>query len=233
MLFPSPSDDPILNELLSMPWEKVGEHVGGIDFFRRSLPLPEYKSHVVKHMPSSSAMYRPFWLKDMPQDPDDPASISHVLCSGGLYYGNSAPNFKLPHLTALLSMSDGVLVEPQGLVYHGMGSLYGKGVIVMKKDGDLVHVSEIGVEHPGLQIQQIGKFPGLHFRVDESGIWHRTKHPEDCDCGEDHNDHIRLLGRVDAGLSDGRFVRHDKMVYVERGVDPSSDTSAIPNETSL
>lgn len=229
-LFPDPNDDPILNELLSMPWEMIGEHIGGIDFFRRSLPLPEYRSHVAKHMPSSSAMYRPFWLKDMPQDPDDPASISHVLCSGGLYYGNSAPNFTLPHLTELLSASDGILIEPQGLVYHGMGPLYGKGVIVMKKDGDLVHISGIGVEHPGLQIQRIGKFPGLHFRVDEAGTWHRTKHPEDCDCGEDHDDHIRLLGRVDAGLSDGRFVRHDKLIYVEKGIDPCSDASTISSD---
>jgi hypothetical protein len=218
ILFPSPSDDPILRELLSMPWEKAGEFVGGIDFFRRSLPLPEYETNVKKRMHSSSAMYRPFWLKDFPQDPHDPVSISHVLCSGGLYYGQSELIFALPHLTALLSTSDGVLVEPQGLVYHGMGSLYGKGVIVMKKDGDLFHVSELGVEHPGLQIQGIGKFPGLHFRVDASGIWHRVAHSEDCDCGDDHNDHIRLLGRVDAGLADGSFVKREERVYVEQGV---------------
>lgn len=230
MLFPDRTDDPVLDELLSMPWEKIGESVGGIDFFRRSLPLPEYSSHVVKHMPSSSSMYRPFWLKDFPQDPHDPASISHVLCSSGLYYGSSAPTFTLPNLTALLSKFDGVLVEPQGLVYHGMGSVYGKGIIVMKKDGNLVHVSELGVEHPGLQIRKIGKFPGMHFRVDESGIWRRTDHPENCDCGDDHSDHISLLGRVDAGLSDGSFHTQDEKVYVEHGVDPRSDTAAILGE---
>lgn len=232
-LFPGPSDDPILNELLAMPWEKIGELVDGIGSYGRSLPIPEYNLHVVKHMPASSAMYRPFWLRDVPQDPDDPASISHVLCGGGLYHGSSALTFDLPHFTALLSACDGVLVETQGLVYYGMGSRYGKGVIVMKKGGDVVHVSEIGVEHPGLQIKGIGKFPGVHFRVDECGTWHRLEHPDDCDCGDDHNDHIRLLGRIDAGLSDGSIVKHGASVYVERGVDPRSDASALPREDAL
>lgn len=229
-LFPCPDDDPILNELLAMPWEQIDKGVGGIGFFRRSLPLPEYKQHVVKHMPPSVAMYRHFWLKDVPQDPNDSASLLHVLCSARLYHGSSALTFELPHLAELLSTCDGVLVEPPGLIYHGMGSLYGKGVIVMKKGEGLIHVSEIGVEHPGLQIREIGKFPGVHFRVEDCGTWHRTKHPEDCDCGDDHHDHILILGRIEAALSDGLIVKFEERVYVEQGVDPNSDLSALPRE---
>jgi hypothetical protein len=113
-----------------------------------------------------------------------------------------------------------------------MGSLYGKGLIVMKKGDGLVHVSELGVHHPGLQIQEFGKFPGLHYRIEDCGTWHRTNHPEDCDCGGDHNDHILVLGRVNAALSDGLIFKLDERVYTEQGVDPSSDATALPQETS-
>lgn len=232
-LFPSPSEDPILNELLAMPWEQIDKGDSGIGIFKRSLPLPEYQQHVTKHMPSSAAMYRPFWLKDVPQDPSDPATVLHVLCSARLYHGSSSLTFELPHLTALLSACDGVLVEPQGLIYHGMGTLYGKGLIVMKKADSLIHVSEIGVEHPGLQVQGIGKFPGIHFRVGDGGTWFRAKHPEDCNCGEDHLENILVLGRVDAALSDGSIFKIDKRVYAEQGVDPSSDASALLSEDSI
>lgn len=229
-LFPSPNDDPILSELLAMPWEQINQGIGGIGFFRRSLPLPEYNQSILKHMPPSAAMYRPFWLKDVPQDPNDSVILSHVLCSARLYHGSSALTFELPHLTELLLVCDGVLVETQGLIYHGMGSLYGKGVIVMKKGNGLVHVSELGVKHPGLQLQEFGKFPGVHFRVDESGTWHRAKHSEDCDCGDDHHDHIHVLGRVEAGLSDGSIIKLNERVYAEQGVDPCSDASALHRE---
>jgi hypothetical protein len=175
-------------------------------------------------------MYRHFWLKDIPQDPEDTAHISHVLCSNGLYYGSSSLNLALPNLTKLLTKFDGVLIEPQGLTYHGMAPVYGKGIIIMKKAGDLLHISEIGLEHPGLQIHQIKKFPGLHFRVDDFGTWHRTSHLEDCDCGHDHNDHLRLLGRVDEGLSDGRIAQQEENIYAELGVDPQSDLAAIAQD---
>ena len=227
-LFPGRGDDPILDELLSMPWVKISEFAGGIDFFKRSLPLPEYDTYIVKHMPPSSAMYRPFWLKDFPQDPDDPATITHILCTDGRYHGKSDLTFTLPRLTELLLGFDGFIVEPQSLVYHGMGSLYGKGIIVMKKDTDLVHVSELGVEHPGLQIKRIGKFAGMHFRIDDSGTWHQVDHADNCECGDDHSEHIRLLGRVEAGFSDGSFLKNDARVYAEHGLDPRSDSSAIP-----
>jgi hypothetical protein len=222
VLFPNRSEDPILDELLSMPWEKADRSAEGIDFFRRSLPLPEYDPPLVKHMPPSAAMYRPFWLKDLSQNP---TSISHVLCSDGLYHGSSTVTFTLPHLTALLSDCDGVHVEPRGLVYHGMAPLYGKGILVMRKDINLVHVSEIGIEHPGLKIGQIGKFPGIHYRVDETCTWHRIEHPENCDCGDSHEDHIALLGRVDTGLVEDRFNRQDENVYAEKGVDLHSDSA--------
>ena len=227
-LFPEPSDDPIFGELLAMPWEKIGRSDGPIDFYQRALDLPEYAPHIVKHMPPSTAMYRPFWLVDTPQDPTDPAVVVHIHCGSALFHGSSELSFSLPYVSKLLMSHDGLMVEPDGLVYHGMGSLYGKGVIVMKKEGGLVEVCEFGVEHPGLQIHGLGKFPGMHYRVDAAGLWHRATQPDDCDCGSDsHDDHIRLLGRIDAGLEEGFIVADSPRVYLQQGVIRESDAAVI------
>lgn len=227
-LFPEPSDDPVFGELLAMPWEKIGRSDGPIDFFRRALDLPEYAPHIVKHMPPTTAMYRPFWLVDTPRDPNDPAVVVHVLCGSALFHGSSELSFSLPNISKLLMSHDGLMVEPDGLVYHGMGVLYGKGIIVMRKENGLVQVSEFGVEHPGLQIHGVGKFPGMHYRVDAVGLWHRATQPDDCDCGSDsHDDHIRLLGRVDAGLKEGFIVLDSPRVYLQQGMARASDAAAL------
>jgi len=227
-LFPEPGEDPIFGELLAMPWEKIGRSDGPIDFFQRALDLPEYTPHIVKHMPPATAMYRPFWLADAPQDPADPAVVVHVLCGSALFHGSSELCFSLPNVSKLLATHDGLMVEPDGLVYHGMGELYGKGVIVMKKESGLIEVCEFGVEHPGLQIHGLGKFPGMHYRIDEQGLWHRATQADDCDCGSDaHDDHIRLLGRVDTGLKEGFIALDSPRIYLQQGLARATDPAVL------
>jgi hypothetical protein len=137
-------------------------------------------------------------------------------------------NLHLPHISALVDATDGLIVEPNGLVYHGMGSMYGKGVQVSKKAGDVVEVCELGVDHPGLAIRDIGRFPGLHYRVAPDGTWARLLHPDDCDCGtDDHERHIRLLGRIEAALAEGFISMLEPNVYMQRGLARSSDPNLL------
>jgi len=227
-LFPEPTEDPIFKELLAMPWEKVGDLGPGIDAFRRSLALPEYKSHVTKHMPANSAMYRRFWLIDVPRDPADTARLNHVLCGSALYHGTSELQLSLPRISQLLSDSDGLIVESDVLIYHGMGTTYGKGVMVRKKDDGIIQISEFGVEHPGLQIRGTGVFPGIHYRIEADGTWQRVVQPEDCDCGTDaHEEHVRLLGRVEDGMEHGYIIMSEPGIYLQQGVTRASDPAVL------
>lgn len=226
-LFPEPDVDPVFSDLLAMPWVRVGPEDDSIPFFRRSLPLPEYKLHVRKHMPSTSAMYRSFWLGDL-RDPADPERLTYILCGAGVYHGTSPKRTSLPLFTQILESCDGVVVEVDGLVYYGHRGKYVKGVIAKKVDRDLVAVCEIGVYHPGLKIQDIGVFQGWHFRFKSDGVWLREAHEDDCDCGSDeHDEQLKLLGRVEECLADGSIEHHSSGFYLERGVRRESDRSLM------
>lgn len=226
-LFPEPNVDPVFSDLLAMPWVRVGPEDDSLPIFKRSLPLPEYRLHVRKHMPPTAAMYRPFWLGDL-RDPTDPERLTHFLCGAGIYHGTSSTPSSLPLLTRILESCDGIVVELDGLVYFGGRGQYVKGVILKKVEQDLIAVCEIGVEHPGLQIKNIGVFQGWHFRVNADGVWLREAHQDDCDCGsEEHNEQLRLLGRVEECLDNGSIQHHSSGFYVERGVRRDSDRSLM------
>ncbi len=234
-LFPEPSEDPIYRELLAMPWEKL-RHLpdDGLEVFRRSLQLPEYAYYLQKHMPSRSAMYRPFWSKDLPPPPGHPTAmivqIAHVLCSSALYHGSSASSFVLLELNKLVKEHEEISIELDGLVYHGMGTRYGKGVGIVKTSGDIVCVFEYGVDHPGLRIMNFGRFYGIHYRIDNNGAWERVLHEDDCKCGSDHAENFSLLGRVDLALKDGWLECVEPGLYVQKGIDPASDSKATWGE---
>jgi hypothetical protein len=234
-LFPEPSDDPVFRELLAMPWEKM-RHVPDdiLEAFKRTLELPEYSSHLQKHMPARSAMYRPFWTRDLPPPPGHQATtagqMTQVLCGTSLYHGSSRPRFLLPNIAKLLATCEEISIEFDGLVYHGMGCIYGKGVGIVKMAGDIVCVFEYGIEHPGLRIMNIGRFYGMHYRINEDGIWERITHEEDCKCGSEHAENFSLLGRVDLALKDGWIRCVEPGLYVETDVDPTSDKRATWGE---
>ena len=231
-LFPEPSDDPVYRELLAMPWEKMSQIPGdGLEAFMRSLELPEYSNHLRKHMPTESAMYRPFWTRNLPPLPDClTANVVHILCGSSLYHGFGAPRVILPHLNKLLEEYDEISIELDGLVYHGMGTRYGKGVAISKLPGNIVSVFEYGVDHPGLRIMKIGKFYGMHYLINKNGAWERVKHKDDCMCGSAHSENFELLGRVDLSLENDELERVLPDLYVQKGVDPNSDLLATWGE---
>lgn len=232
-LFPEPSDDPVYRELLAMPWEKM-RHVPneGLEAFRRSLELPEYSYYLQKHMPPRSAMYRQFWTRDLPPPPtcQPGIQIAQILCSSSLYHGASASRLILPELTKLLEEYDEISIELDGLVYHGMGTRYGKGVGIVKVSTDVVCVFEYGIDHPGLRIMEIGRFYGLHYRVKNNGGWERVPHEGDCTCSSDHAENFNLLGRVDLSLKGGALEPLEPGLYMQKGVDRSSDPRATWGE---
>ncbi|QTK47156.1 FRG domain-containing protein [Xanthomonas euvesicatoria] len=226
-LFPDPNIDPIYAELLAMPWEKIEIQTEGIEAFRRALALPEYDLYVRKHMPASAAMYRHFWLLDLPHDPDDKTSLLHVLCGSAIYHGSSEKPIKLTKITELISKFDGILIELDGLIYFGMQTTYGKGVLAIKREPNLVAVCEIGIEHPGLQIHDCGLFRGIHYHIDAQGSWSRAHHPDDCDCGLEHDESFRLLGRINDAIEEGFITIDSTGAYIQQGIKRASDAVAV------
>lgn len=230
-LFPEPSEDPVYRELLAMPWEKM-RHIpdDGLEAFRRSLELPEYSYNLRKHMPPESAMYRPFWTRNLPTPPGcltaTVTQIVQILCGSSLFHGVGASRVILPHLNKLLEECDEISIELDGLVYHGMGTRYGKGVGIAKLPDNIVSVFEYGVDHPGLRIMGIGRFYGMHYRIKENGGWVRVLHKDDCTCGSEHAENFELLGRVDLSLEDGTLERVEPGLFVQKGVAPTSDLRA-------
>jgi hypothetical protein len=234
-LFPGPSDDPVYRELLAMPWEKM-RHIpdGGLEAFRRALELPEYSYNLRKHMPPESAMYRPFWTKDLPSPSGYQTAtgtqIYQILCGSSLYYGVSAPRVALLYIEKLLLECSEISIELDGLVCHGMGTRYGKGVGIVKITKDIVCVFEYGVEHPGLRILGVGRFYGMHYRINRNGEWERVPHEDDCPCGSEHAENLEVLARIDRSLEDGDLECFETGLYVQKGVTPTSDLRATWGE---
>ncbi|MBD9437341.1 hypothetical protein IB223_14655 [Pseudoxanthomonas sp. PXM03] len=217
-LFPEPEDDPIFSELLAMPWEKIGTMGGGIDAFARSLPIPEYQPHLRKIMPPESAFHRPFWISDLSPPPGQqgqPRRQVHIRCGSAAYHGSAPVPNLLRQIMRLLEESDEVIIETDALVYHGMGTTYGKGIAVIKTSDDLLEVFEFGVDHPGLRLERAARFPGLFYSVDVNGVWHRKIHAEDCSCGDPHEGNLRILGIVNELLEDGSIRLSEPGLYLD------------------
>ncbi|HCC6342179.1 FRG domain-containing protein [Citrobacter amalonaticus] len=235
-LFPDPSEDPVYRELLSMPWVKMRYLPNeGLEAFQRSLELPEYSCHLQKRMPPRIAMYRPFWSRDLPSRPGYEtvvaSEIVQILCGSSLYHGSSDPCFNLPEINRLLEKYNEISIELDVLVYHGMGTQYGKGVGIVKMPEDIICVFEYGIEHPGLRIMNIGRFPGMHYRINSNGCWERVVHEEDCKCGSEHIDNVCLLGRVDISLRDGLLSNVGSDLYIQKGIELTSDPLATWGES--
>ncbi|WP_223162366.1 hypothetical protein [Salinicola halimionae] len=95
---------------------------------------------------------------------------------------------------------------------------------------DTVCVFEYGIHHPGLRIKEIGRFPGLHYRINNGGEWERITHEDDCACGSDHVENFCLLGRVEISLKDGWLNYVEPGLYVQQGIERTSDPRATWGE---
>ena len=76
----------------------------------------------------------------------------------------------------------------------------------------------------------MGRFSGLHYRIDDNGRWERVIYEEDCKCSADHIENICLLGRIDISLKNGLLENVSSHLYLQKGIDPTSDILATWGE---
>ena len=211
-LFPSSREDPMLRALLGLPWKKI-EHPDnteekGLLMFRRALDLPEYHESFVKIAGPGTAFFQGARVADC-------GSIDGVKYGGiavrvpeVTIFGTAdeAP-LCFPKINELLAEHRSVAFEIDELIQHvNMRGkvLYQKGVVVIAHEPKLIELSELMVEHPGLDMTAAGVNKGWFYRVDDNGTWTREVNSEQCDCGNDraHLRHVSALHIIEAYLAE-------------------------------
>lgn len=206
-LFPSSSEDPILKELLGLPWreiEDVRDPNCDIPVFRRTLELPEYHDSYLKNMSPSTALYRGGKIAEqfdsidtLRGKLDDGVTI---ISPNIIIFGTANDNspLRLPKIERILEGKNYVAFEVDELIKHvnkDFQTVYQKGIGVISHEPDVIEVCELVVMHPGMDMQKAGFRLGWFYRKNSDGVWLREKRDEECGCGYDkhHKRNISAL----------------------------------------
>lgn len=208
-LFPSRKDDPLLRALLSLPWKKI-ENQGkdiGLLFFCRALDLPEYHESFVKISAEGTAFFQGAKVAQRGSIDGIPYSGTTVPMPEIVIFGSAdeAP-LRFPEIEKLLAEHRSVAFEIDELIQHPTmrgRTLYQKGIAAIAHEPTLVQVSELLVEHPGLDLTRAGINPGWFYRIGGDGLWRREAHSEECDCGHEktHLRHISAMHIIEYHLA--------------------------------
>ncbi|HDW1745194.1 TPA: FRG domain-containing protein [Escherichia coli] len=212
-LFPPITDDPILRMLLGLPWREladVKDKSFPIPAFHRALELPEYHESYVKIAWPQAAFFRGAKISQTFTSIDgDPNGCVIINVPEEALYGESDENATLhfSRIEDLINIKGSVAFEIDDLIQHvNMGhlSLYQKGIGVISRGANLFEVSELMVEHPGMDMTRVGFVRGWFYRKDENGLWAREQHTMECGCGDSrvHKAHISALQIIEIYLQE-------------------------------
>lgn len=188
--------------MLSLPWKKIenqGNDDIGLLFFRRALELPEYHESFVKISAASTAFFQGASVTERGSIEGIPYSGATVPVPETAIFGiaDEAP-LRFPEIEKLLAEHRSVAFEIDELIQHPTTrgrTLYQKGIAAIAHEPTLVQVSELLVEHPGLDLTRAGINPGWFYRIGKDGLWRREAQSEECDCGHEKT-HLRHLSAM-------------------------------------
>jgi hypothetical protein len=169
--------------------------------------LPEYHDSFVKIASPGIAFFQGARVADRGSiDGGKHGGIAVHVPEVTLFGTADARPLRFPKVNELLAEHRSVAFEIDELIQHAnmRGKvLYQKGIVVTAHEPTLIELSELMVEHPGLDMTGAGMNPGWFYRVDDNGMWTREVNPEQCDCGNDgvHLRHISALHIVEAYLA--------------------------------
>eukprot|EP00918_Siedleckia_nematoides_P071734 GHVU01156690.1.p1 GENE.GHVU01156690.1~~GHVU01156690.1.p1 ORF type:complete len:198 (+),score=9.15 GHVU01156690.1:341-934(+) len=177
---------------LKLPPSKID-----IPVFRRAVEFPEYHESFSKHLPSHVALYQGHNIGSSSIAKEVINEITFLKVPDLVVFGSPQPVIDfLPQISQRLEIGKTLCFEVNTLLRqaYAFGSdLYCKGIAVKKHDEDLVEVSELAIEHPGMIVSGIGINRGWYYTIDESGAWTRTTHANECPCG-DNKRHEFMFG---------------------------------------
>lgn len=209
-LFPSASVDPILATLLSLPRKRVKHDGDGpkMPFFRRALELPEYEDSFVKISSTRVAYFNGDRVSEREKiEGVNARGVSIMVPEIALFGVADKAPLVFPNIKNLLNQHGAAVFEIDDIIQYAVSQdsiQYQKGVVVQMRGEDLVELSELIVEHPGLEMTAVGISRGWYYRFGENDLWVRERHPEECPCGNEahHLRHISALHIIEEYLKD-------------------------------
>lgn len=218
-LFPPRTDDPILELLLSVPWEAVGDE-SGIPAFSRGLLIPEYDYSVVKFHPANYAFFRTFWIADARGPTDSPlAKAAFFRIPEALFYGLPTDNLRrLTKVQSILEQHGSIVIESERMLRHPehhTQTEYLKGVYVRLVEPGIIEVCELTVDHPGTLVSSAGLTKGWYYRILSAGCWSRHIHADECPCNNEllHYHHLWVVNHFEELLADTVFLQRAELDY--------------------
>lgn len=218
-LFPPPEQDKLLENLLSLPRERMEYDGLPFPFYRRSLDIPEYQDSFVKHLPVTTALFAPFWLSET-EPPETNELWIHV--PEETFYGHTRLDQPLPRLSEILHQNDITNIESKNLIcYPGVpkSTTFEKGVSVRRVSGNVFEVCGISVDYQGDQLIGGGVANGYRYELVGGARLIRRESPTDCRCGDPHRHslHLRALVVLNDMLSTAKIERTGNVIQVTSG----------------
>lgn len=238
-LFPTSEDDAVIRMLMSFPRivheeaRRAEETKDSIVYCRLGLDIPEYADPFHKRYPPNIAFDYHRWLPDIDEfHADGEASVEEGLRSASFirisesdFYGSSNiyDSGEGAAILSLLQRFPDVVFEVNALIPvfpDAEDGQYAIGVRCRLLD-DIVNVTEITADHPGLQLVGIGEFYGRFYKVDSDGYLVEVDHAEKCPCNNELKHLISLAsikrialslqtGEAEIEDSGGHFYLHHK-----------------------
>ena len=207
-LFPPPSEDPVLDILLSLPWSEIpipSDKTGiSIPAFRRSIEIPEYSDEGYRKICSPNLAF--YKHEKAATELAGRDGITFYQVPELVMFGSATPLQAFPSILKILEAEKRVVFEIDNLVRlpeTGPSQTYAKGLFLEWKD-DLIAVSDFVVDHPGMAITGAGMNFAWHYSVEQTGEWTRIVRPDDCPCKIiwRHAHHVSELSIIEAWLND-------------------------------
>lgn len=215
-VFPPPSQDQLLRNLLDLPWLSIDIPNPLFPAYSRSLEIPEYQVAVPKHLPPTTALYSPFWLSDaIASDPNE----IWFRVPEELFYAHPEVDASLSRLSTYLRQHDIVNIETRGLICypaqaHTMS--YEKGISIRRDHDNFFEVCGVVIDFEGDQLVGAGGSEGYRYELVGDSLVRRPS-PTDCSCGDPvrHHLHLRTITTLDQVLSTAKVKRDGAIIGVD------------------
>ena len=219
-LFPTRDKDSFLKSFLSIPYQLINPHDNPI-VYQRGLPLPEYDFNAIEKHPQNEAFYTEFWIADHRGDNHVPLNNALFLRvpEEMFYVTPQTGDCILPQLTRLLRKHSEVIIETSGILRFPEfqeSYQYGKGIVLLLVDPNIVEVSSLELDHPGSVVTGVSAAKPWSYEISKNHLWKRINREEDCPCNNDlrHLHHIWFIKVIDDFIRRNDFIQMDELNYM-------------------
>jgi hypothetical protein len=198
-VFPGPAHDKFLEQLLSLPFQKLSAPDAPFPLYVRSLDIPEYQDSFVKHLPPETILADPVWASDLISSGRDTGLWVRV--PEETFYGVTPTDVEMPRIAPYLRSNSLLQLETRGLICFPVvegNSAYDKGISIRRDGAGNYEVGSLSVDYYSDRVKGVGVSKGYRYKLDGDRLT-RIPSDDDCPCGdpERHRYHLRALAVLD------------------------------------